>query len=206
MEQFVDDVDVLVFHNYLQTREDIRADIERAKKVAAAARKQVMDDEMACIARANPYDVAIQEHLDAHVGYYLFGADDRVGTARVPGATSTASFILMARFAIRPSQWLSWAFSAIADPKLCLSGRTVKAASRAPSRKRASWLANSNGNWRAGLDIAEVAANLLESAQLVPLHELPTRQVELLRRGSEDRAALKALLEKDIAALQPYAQ
>ena len=51
-----------------------------------------------------------------------------------------------------------------------------------------------------------MAANLLESAQLVPLHELPTRQVELLRRGPEDRPALKTLLEKDIAALQPHAQ
>ena len=35
-----------------------------------------------------------------------------------------------------------------------------------------------------------IAANLLESAQLVPLRELPTRQVELLRRGPEDPAAL----------------
>jgi hypothetical protein len=69
-----------------------------------------------------------------------------------------------------------------------------------------NWLANPNGDWHAGLDIAEAAANLLESAQLVPLHELPTRQVELLRRGPEDRPALKTLLEKDILALQPYQQ
>jgi hypothetical protein len=67
-----------------------------------------------------------------------------------------------------------------------------------------NWLANPNADWHAGLDIAEVAANLLESAQLVPLRELPTRQVEVLRRGKEDRAALRTLLEKDIVALQPY--
>jgi hypothetical protein len=69
-----------------------------------------------------------------------------------------------------------------------------------------SWLANPNADWRTGLDTAEVAANILESAQLVPLHELPTRQVEVMRRGQEDRTTLKALLERDIAALQPYAQ
>ena len=69
-----------------------------------------------------------------------------------------------------------------------------------------NWLANANGDWHAGLDIAEVAANLLESAQLVPLHELPTRQVEMLRRGREDRPALQGLLEKDLVALQPYAR
>jgi hypothetical protein len=51
-----------------------------------------------------------------------------------------------------------------------------------------------------------VTANLLDSAQLVPLHELSTRQVEVLRRGQENRPALRTLLEKDIAALQPYAR
>ena len=34
--------------------------------------------------------------------------------------------------------------------------------------------------------------------------ELPTRQVGLLRRGPEDRPTLRTLLEKEIAALQPY--
>ena len=77
----------------------------------------------------------------------------------------------------------------------------------APDDPVRQWLIrNPNGDWHAGRKIAEVAANLLESAQLVPLHELPTRQVEALRRGQEDRAALKALLENDIAALQPHAR
>jgi hypothetical protein len=68
------------------------------------------------------------------------------------------------------------------------------------------WLADPNGNWASGLDVAEVAANLLESAQVVPLRELPTRQVELLRRGREDRPALRKLLENDITTLQHYEQ
>jgi hypothetical protein len=66
------------------------------------------------------------------------------------------------------------------------------------------WLSNPNGDWHTGLEFAEVAANLLESAQLVPLRELPTRQIEVLRRGQEDSPALRALLEKDIAVLKPY--
>ena len=67
-----------------------------------------------------------------------------------------------------------------------------------------NWLADPSADWNAGLDLAEIAANLLESSQLVPLHELPTRQVDILRRGSPDRAALRVLLEKDITALLPY--
>ena len=68
------------------------------------------------------------------------------------------------------------------------------------------WLADSNADWNAGLDIAETAAHLLESAQLVPLHDLPTREVAMLRRGRENRQTLKTLLEKEIAFLQPYAR
>jgi hypothetical protein len=69
-----------------------------------------------------------------------------------------------------------------------------------------TWPNNSDASWEEGLNAAEMLANLLESAQLVPLSELPTRQVGMLRRGKEDRQALRTLLEKDIVALQPYAR
>ncbi len=203
MEKYPDDVDVLVFHNYLQTRGAVRADIERAKKFAAAARKQVMDDEIGCVARANPYDVTIQEHLNAHVGFYLWELmivwNGERGWGPVhgifyPDGTIRDPSIPMAVMGIFRNR----------GPDVVLErpdreGRVTRTITEARN-----WLANPNGDWHTGLDIAEVAANLLESAQLVPLHELPTRQVELLRRGQEDRPALRTLLEKDIAALKPY--
>jgi hypothetical protein len=68
------------------------------------------------------------------------------------------------------------------------------------------WLADSKSDWGAGLDVAEAAANLLESAQLMPLRELPTRQVEIQRCGKEDRQTLETLLRKYIVALQPFAR
>ena len=205
MEKYVDDVDVLVFHDYLQTRGAVRADIERAKKVAAAAHKQVMDDEIGCVARANPYQVTIQEHMKAHIGYYLWELmivwDGTRGWGNVhgifyPDGTIRDPSIPMAVMGIFRNR----------SPDVVLErpdreGRVTRIITEARA-----WLDNSNGDWHSGLDIAEVAANLLESAQLIPLHELPTRQVELLRRSPEDRPPLRALLEKDIAALQPYAQ
>ena len=72
MEECADDVDVLVFHNYLRTRGGIRAVIDRAKKFAASVGKQVIDDEMGCLGRANPYDVTIQEHMQAGIGWYIW--------------------------------------------------------------------------------------------------------------------------------------
>jgi hypothetical protein len=203
LEKYPDDVDVLAFHNYLQTREAVRTDIELARLAGAKAKKQVMDDEMACVCRANPYDMAIQEHLDAHTGYYLFelmiGAGRARGWADVHGifytdGTVRDPSIPMAVMGIFRNR----------GPEVVLErpnreGRVTRSITDARN-----WLASANGDWHAGLEIAEVAANLLESAQLVPLHELPTRQVEVLRRGQEDLPALKTLLEKDIAALQSY--
>jgi hypothetical protein len=66
------------------------------------------------------------------------------------------------------------------------------------------WLASPDAKWEDGLDAAETAANLLESAQLIAMREPPTRSVDRLRRGKPDMPALRAALEKYIAILEPY--
>jgi hypothetical protein len=204
MEQCPDDVDVLVYHGYQQTRQAVRLDIEKARLAGAAAHKQVINDEMGCVARANPYDMAISEYVDAHVGYYLWelmivwdgrGWGDVHGIF-YPDGTIRDPSIPMAVMGIFRNH----------GPDIVLErpnreGRVTRVITDARN-----WLSDPDADSHTGLELAEVAANLLESAQLIPLHELPTRQVEALRRGKEDRPAIKALLEKDIAALQPYAQ
>ena len=204
MEQCANDVDVLVFHDYQQTREAVRTDIEKAKLAAARVRKQVINDEMGCVCRANPYDMTIQEHIDAHIGFYLWelmivwngrGWGDVHGIFYPDGTVRDPS-IPMAAIGIFRNR----------GPDVVLEqpdreGRVTRTITDAQN-----WLADPNSNWNSGLDIAETAANLLESAQLVPMHELPTRQVGLLRRGQEDHQALRAILEKDIVSLQPYAR
>jgi hypothetical protein len=204
MEQCADDVDVLVYHGYQQTREAVRFDIEKARLAGAKARKPVMNDEIGCVCRANPYDTTIQEYMDARVGYYMWelmivwngrGWGDVHGIY-YPDGTIRDPSIPMAVMGIFRNR----------GPDVVLEqpdreGRVTREIANARA-----WLANPNGDWKAGLDIAEAAANLLESAQLAPLRELPTRQVEALRRGQENRQALRSLLEKDIAALQPHAR
>jgi hypothetical protein len=204
MEDCVNDVDVLVYHGYQQTREAVRADIERARLAAAKARKPVLNSEIGCVCRANPYDMAIQEYMDAGVGYYMWelmivwngrGWGDVHGIF-YPDGTIRDPSIPMAVMGLFRSH----------GPDVVLEVPDREGRVTSTIRNIRTWLDNANGDWKAGLDVAEVAANLLESAQLVPLHELPTRQVEVLRRGVENRAALRALLEKDIAALQPFAR
>ena len=158
---------------------------------------------MGCVARANPYDVTIQEHMDAHIGFYLWELmivwDGTRGWGTVhgifyPDGTIRDPSIPMAMMGIFRNR----------GPDVVLERPNRENRVTRTLADARAWLANPNGDWKAGLDIAETAANLLESAQLVPLHDLPTRQVEVLRRGREDRMALKTLLDKDIAVLQPY--
>jgi hypothetical protein len=54
------------------------------------------------------------------------------------------------------------------------------------------------------LDLAETAANILEANQLVAMHDLPSRQVALLREEPPDPIALRALLTDLVNKLEPY--
>jgi endo-1,4-beta-mannosidase len=65
MERFGDCVDILSFHDYSSTREQIRAMIGRAKKYAARVNKPLINSEIGCVGRANPYDMAIEEYMNA---------------------------------------------------------------------------------------------------------------------------------------------
>jgi hypothetical protein len=72
MIEMADYVDVLQFHDYMQTREQIRNNIVRAKEFAAKVNKPLINGEIGCIARANPYDITLQEHMNAKVGWYIW--------------------------------------------------------------------------------------------------------------------------------------
>ncbi len=205
MVKYVDDVDVLVFHDYLETRGAIKADIELAKKAAAQAHKQVIDDEMGCVARSNPYDVTIEEHMKANIGFYIWelmivkdsngrGWGDIHGVFYPDGSVRDPSIPLAVMGIFRNR-----------GPNIVLEqpdreGRVTRVIGDAQK-----WLDDPAGDWNSGLDIAEVAANLMEAGQLAPMRELPTRRIEQLRSGQEDRAALRAFLESEIASLEPYA-
>ncbi len=66
------------------------------------------------------------------------------------------------------------------------------------------WMKAPNPDWNKGLDLAETAANLMESSQTVAMITPPTYEVEMLRKGEEDKQALKTLLEKYVRTMTPY--
>jgi len=192
-------VDVLSFHDYSPTRARIRSSIEKAKAYAARTGKPLVDTEIGCIARANPYDVALQEHMQAHVGWYIWE--------------------LMITDYWGPVHGVFYPDGTVRDPSIATAllgffrNRATKTVEEVPDRENRlteavannkRWLAEPNPDWDGGLELAEVSANLLESAQLVPMRELPTRAVNLLHGGQPDIPALRVLLEKFTSSLQPY--
>lgn len=199
MIEMGDAVDVLSFHDYSPTRAQVRANIEKAKQYAAMTGKPLVNSEIGCIARANPYDVALQEHMQAHVGWYIW-------ELMITGNWGTVHGVFYPDGTVR-------------DPSIAAAllgmfrNRGKNVVEEVPDRenhlteavtKNKKWLEDANADWKAGLDLAEISANILEAAQLVPMHDLPTRQVELLRSGQPNMPALRSMLERFTTALQPY--
>ena len=191
--------DVLSFHNYLPTRAAIRSDIAKAKAYAAKVNKPLINTEIGCIARANPYDVTLEEHMKAKVGWYIWelmithqwgtvhGVFHPDGTVRDPSIVAA----LFGMFRDRDQNVMP----AAPDRE--------GAVTRAVANNR-KWLADANAGWDAGLDLAEVSANLLEAGELIAMYDPPTRKVDLLRKGAPELADLRAVIEKYTAILEPF--
>lgn len=192
-------MDVLSFHNYYATRARIADEIALAKAYAAKVGKALINTEIGCLGRANPYDVTLEEHMKAGVGWYIWelmitGSWGTVHGVFYPDGTVRDPSIVAALFGMfrnRSEQIVP------EDPD------REGFVTRAVNNNR-QWLADGTAGWEAGLDLAEISANLLEGGQLAALRDLPTRQVALLRKGAPDMAALRAALEKYTVLLEPY--
>ena len=199
MIEMGDAVDVLSFHNYLATRGRIRADIAKAKAYAAKVGKPLINTEIGCIARANPYDVAIEEHMKANVGWYIWDlmVTHHWGTVHGvfhPDGTIRDPAIVAALFGM---------FRNRAEDRMDAVPDKEDFVTRAVANNK-KWLADADPGWDAGLDLAEISANLLEAGQLIAMYDPPTRTIGLLRKGAPNMPALRAAIEKYTAILEPF--
>jgi hypothetical protein len=199
MKETAPAVDVLSFHDYSSTRAEIRANIAEAQAFAASVHKPVFNSEIACIGRANPYDMALEEFNRGHMGWYLWeltithewgdvhGVFYPDGTVRDPSIVAAIMGFYRNRTAntvLENPDREHWVQKAVTGGK--------------------AWLASPNPSWNEGLKQAEIEANILEAAQLVPMREPPTRTLELLRNAPPDIPALQTLVRRWIPILEPY--
>jgi len=200
MIEMADYVDVLQFHDYMQTLEQIRNNISRAKEFAAKVNKPLINGEIGCIARANPYDITLQEQMNAKVGWYIWelmivrngwgtvhGVFYEDGSVRDPSIAAA----IMGFFRKRTADILP----AVPDQE----GWVTKIKDQSDQ-----WLKDPEGTWKDGLDIAETSAHLLEAGELTAMRIPPTLEVEMLRQGEVDMNALKELIVKFKGQLEPY--
>jgi len=200
MIQLADYVDLLQFHDYMPTRLQIRDTLNRAKEFAAKVNKPLIDGELGCIARANPYDITLEEHMNAGVGWYIWelmivrrswgtvhGVFYEDGTVRDPSIAAA----IMGFFRKRSEDILP------ADPDR--ENWLTKVIDQSNQ-----WLKNPDPSWNEGLDIAETGAHLLEAAELTAMIIPPTYEVMMLRNGEKNMDALKKLIIKFKDKLEPY--
>lgn len=210
MIALADSVDVLSFHDYSWTRNDIRANIERAKAFAKSVGKPMFNTEIGCVGRANPYDVALEEHMNASVGWYIWELMIvRRGWGRIHGVFYEDGSVRDPSIAAAIMGFFRNRGEDIMPTVIDYEGRATYVVTI--GRK---WLATCDARagsrpeavWNEGLHLAETGANLLEAGELVAMYDLPTRRVALLRKGEPDIPLLKALLTEMIEALEPHLQ
>jgi len=200
MIELADYADVLQFHDYMQTREQIRNNITRAKEFAAKVNKPLINGEIGCIARANPYDITLQEHMNAKVGWYIWelmivrtgwgtvhGVFYEDGSVRDPSVAAA----VMGFFRKRTADILT------ANPDQ--EGWITKVIEQSNN-----WLGDPERTWKDGLDIAEIAAHLLEAGELTAMRTPPTWQVEMLRQGEVNMNSLEELIINFRDQLEPF--
>ena len=188
-------VDVLSFHDYSPTRDAVRRHFDRALDLAKACGKPLLVSEVGCMARSNPYDMTLEICQEFGMGWFvrelmigvniwrdIHGLVYPDGTVRDPGAIAA----LRGFFRKREGNIIAVNLDKEQQvSKVC--------------RDADAWRAGDSGTLDEGLHILERMANLLEGGELVPLHQLPTRAVNQLRKNgarSADRKQINVLMLK----------
>ena len=198
-------VDVIVFHDYSSSRARLREELETAIMLGKKYGKPVLDNEMCCLARANPYDMSIQMHNEYGVGWYLFelmiGQDgwNRVHGVVYPDGTVRDPSIVSALFGFYRNRGASALRSDVNQEDY--TERAVFYANRALRETRRNANRDHSGDAEQLLEACEIAANLLEAGELIPMAVPPTAKIEAYRRMEnpdcdEIRDYLAELVEK----------
>lgn len=195
-------VDVISFHDYLETRSRVEKSYAIAEGYSKKYNKPLINSELCCIGRSNPYDMAIQIADEHNVGWYVFnliisgywgeihGLVYPDGTIRDPSSIAAIYGFYRKRDLNTTVKALpnreEHAEKAIALLEKVLGGdldvfpdvfgiEPFRASGKRPSGNSVDDI----------LEAAEYCANLLEGAEMVPMWESPTAKIETWRKMSD---------------------
>ena len=179
-------VDVIVFHDYSATRARLREVLDTAVALGKKYNKPVVDNEMCCLARANPYDMSIGLHDEYGIGWYLFelmiGEDgwNRVHGVVYPDGTIRDPAIVAAIFGFHRNRGESAIRADVGQEDYV--ERAIYYADRVLHEVRRPRRKDHSNDAKEILEACEFAANLLEGGELVPMAYPPTARIETYRR------------------------
>jgi hypothetical protein len=191
--------DILSYHDYSPTVAEVDRYIARAKAFAAKVHKPLVQTEVGCIGRGNPYDMALREYRKAGVGTYIWELMITKGWGDIHGV-----FYLDGTVRDPAIAAAVMGFFRNQGPEVRLESPDRESWVSAPLARADKWLAAPSPDWAEGLEIAEIEANMLEANQLIAMRVPPTRTIKLLRDGAPDMAALKAAMTQYGALLRPW--
>jgi len=177
--------DVISFHDYSGMREHIRANFEKAKEWGEKLNKQVMNTETGCLARANPYEMVLQFCNEYKMGWFLF-------ELMIHGRCVDEHGIFYPDGTIRDAGTIAAMFGcyrnrgdSIVPPNPNREGK-ADVALRLIREALTEYTSDAFDYRRSDktklLNACELAANLLEACELVPMSDLPTAKIEKFRK------------------------
>lgn len=187
-------VDVISFHDYLETRSRIEASYVLAEEYSKKFNKPLINSEMGCLGRSNPYDIAIEICEKHKVGWYVFnlvinGYWGAIHGLVYPDGTIRDPNTIAAIYGFYRKKDLNTSVKVNPD----MEGHAQKAIKLVQEV-----LGGENEVFRFSqrpvdeiLEAAEYCANILEGAEMVPMWEPPSSKIQTWRNLPEKEKELK---------------
>jgi hypothetical protein len=195
-ENTSDLVDVISFHDYLETRSRVEKSYAIAEGYSKKYNKPLINSELCCIGRSNPYDMAIQIADEHNVGWYVFnliisGYWGEIHGLVYPDGTIRDPSSIAAIYGFYRKRDLNTTVKALpnrekhAEKAIALLEKVLGGDFNELSDVFGIEPFKASGNSVDDiLEAAEYCANLLEGAEMVPMRESPTAKIETWRKMS----------------------
>jgi hypothetical protein len=199
-ENTADLVDVISFHDYLETRSRVEESYALAEEISKKYNKPLINSELGAIGRSNPYDMALEICNEHNAGWYVFdliisGYWSDIQGLVYPDGTIRDPSAIAAILGFYRKRDLNTTIKAVpnrdkhADKAIELLEKALGGDLDTLSDVYIIEPFKTSGNSVDDiLEAAEYCANLLEGAEMIPMWEPPTAKIETWRNMSvEDR-------------------